>query len=220
MSSSRQANTLPAMLYLLSINLDKAKVPDRQKLGYVVRAAALIELGLRGKVADVDGKAHVTDAASTGDPVLDKVLGEITRDRDRKWKHWVRHHSGDTLGAVENQLVSAGAVTVRRRTLLADKVDAVDAAAVGRLRQRILNTLTGDQDIESLDPSDVALTALAANGELSTAIPERQRKAHKRRVRALTDHIGTSAPALKNLVAELYWLRLSSPAAVAAANAR
>jgi hypothetical protein len=219
-SSPRQANSLPALLYLLSIDLDKAKVPDRRKTGYVLRAAALIELGLHGKVADVRGKAHVTDAGGTGDPVLDRVLGEIARDRDRKWEHWVRRNGRDTLDAVERQLVSAGAITVRKRTFLADRVNAVRAASIGQLRQRILNTLRGDQPVETLDPYDAALTALAANGELSKAIPRKERKAHKDRVAALTDHLGASAPALKNLVDELYWRRWSPAGSVAAANAR
>lgn len=218
MPSSVQTNSLPAMLYLLSINLDKEQVPDRKKIGYVLRAAALIDLGLRGKLADVAGKAHVTSEEGTGDPVLDEVLGEIAKNRDRKWKYWVRHNHSDTLDAVEDQLVSAGAIKVHARTLLADKVEVADSAAIGKLRQRVLTTLTGGQRIEKLDPYDVALTALAANGELSTAIPNKERRAHKDRVTALTEHIGTSAPAVKKLVTELRLVRTSA-GWVGAANA-
>src|SRR3979411_2070594 len=96
MPSSVQTNSLSAMLYLLGINLDKEKVPDRKKIGYVLRAAALIDLGLRGNLADVDGKVYVTSEKGTGDPVLDKVLGEITKDHARRWKYWVRHNDSYT----------------------------------------------------------------------------------------------------------------------------
>jgi hypothetical protein len=206
------------MLYLLSIDLGREKVPDRKKIGYVLRAGALVDLGLRGNLADVDGKVHVTSTEATGDPVLDKVLGEISRDRERKWTHWVRHHDSDTLDAVENQLACAGVIKVHQRTLLADKVETLDAAAVVQLRQRVLSTLTSAQHIEDLDPYDVALTAMAANGELSTAIPNKERRAHKDRVTGLTNHIGTSAPALKKLVTELHSVRTSA-GWVGAANA-
>jgi hypothetical protein len=206
------------MLYLLSIDLGREKVPDRKKIGYVLRAGALVDLGLRGNLADVDGKVHVTSTEATGDPVLDKVLGEISRDRERKWTHWVRHHDSDTLDAVENQLACAGVIKVHQRTLLADKVETLDAAAVVQLRQRVLSTLTSAQHIEDLDPYDVALTAMAANGELSTAIPNKELRAHKARVRALTDYIGSSAPALKNLIAELH-ARRSVGGWLTAANA-
>jgi hypothetical protein len=204
---------------MLGIDLDAHKVPDRKKLGYVLRAAALVELGLRGNLADSDGKVQVTREARTGDAVLDTVQGEIAADRARKWKYWVRHNAGGTLSAVESQLVGAGAIKVQRRTLLADKVEAADPAAVGELRQRVRTTLTGGRHIEELDPYDVALTALAANGALSTAIPNRERRAHKDRVKALTDHIGTSAPALKQLVAELRLLRSVSTGWIGAAQA-
>jgi hypothetical protein len=217
MSSPLQAYSLPGKLYLLGIDIDKERVPDRRKLAYVVRAAALIELGLRGNVADVDGKVQVTNDEGIGDPVLNLVLGEIAMGRDRKWKHWVRYNDRDTLNSVENQLMSAGAITVHERMILADRVHALDPPAIGQLRQRILTTLTGDQQIGTLDPYDVALTALAANGELRTAISSRERRAHKDRITALTRHIGTSAPALRSLVSELRSRR--STGWIGAANA-
>ena len=73
MTSSAPINSLPSMLYLLSIDLDKDQVPDRQKVGYVLRAAALVELDRRGNLTDVDGKVHVARDDATGDPVLDQV---------------------------------------------------------------------------------------------------------------------------------------------------
>jgi hypothetical protein len=108
MSSPPQAYSLQGKLYLLGIDLDNERVPDRKKLGYVLRAAALINLGLRGNVADVDGKVQVTNDEGIGDSVLNLVLGVIAMGRDRKWKHWVRHNDRDTLNSVENQLMSAG----------------------------------------------------------------------------------------------------------------
>src|SRR3982074_1603007 len=80
-----QARSLPALLYLLGIGLENEKVPDRKKLGYVMRAAALIDLVLGAKLADVGGRARVTSEHGTGDAVLDNVLDEIASHRGRKW---------------------------------------------------------------------------------------------------------------------------------------
>jgi hypothetical protein len=222
MSSSVPAKSLPAMLYLLSIDVDKEKVPDRTKIGWVLRSAALFELVLRGNLTDVNGKAHLAGEAAADDPVLDLVLGEIATDRDRRWSHWIRHHASGTLTAVEDQLMSTGAIKLQRRALLGDKVEVVDQAAHSQLRQRVLATLTGGAPIERLDVNDVALTELAAYGDVSTAIPHKERRAHKDRLKALTDHVGAGAPVLKKLVNEIRLMRATrfNGAAVAAANAR
>jgi hypothetical protein len=214
--------SLPAMLYLLSIDVDKEKVPDRTKIGLVLRSAALFELVLRGYLTDVKGKAHPASEAAANDPVLDLVLGEIAKERDRGWSHWIRHHASGTLTAVEDQLMSTGAIKLRRRALLGDKVEVVDQAAHSQLRQRVLATLTGGAPIETLDINDIALTELAAYGDVNTAIPHKERRAHKDRLKALTDHLGAGAPVLKKLVNEIWLMRATrfNGGAVAAANAR
>lgn len=222
MSSSVQAKSLPAMLYLLGIDVDKEKLPEPKKISYVLRAGALVELVLRGNLTDVDGKAHPVSEAATGDPVLDLVMGEVAKDRGQRWSHWIRHDARATLKALEDQLSSTGAIKMQRRMLLGDKVEVVDQAAHSQLRQQVLATLTGGAPVETLGVKDVALTALTAYGELTTAIPHKQRRAHKDRLKALTEHAGPSAPVVKKLADEIFWLKSSghNGGAIAAANAR
>lgn len=210
MNSTAPATTLPAMLYLLSIDLDKHKLADRKKTGYILRAAALIELAVRGNLADVDGKVRVRNDMATGDPVLDAVLAEIAATRDRSWKDWTRHHDGEMVDAVEAQLVRAGSIAVHKHALLGDKVEVLDSTAIGPLQRLVVSTLSGQEELDRLDRRDAALTALAAIGELRTAIPDKERKAHQARVRLLTDQIGTSALALQSLVTELRWRRTNT----------
>jgi hypothetical protein len=220
MPSSVHTQSLPELLYLLSIDLAKHKQSDRQKIGYIVRAAALTELGLRGSVADADGKVQVRRDASTGDPLLDSVLHEIADDRQRSWKDWVRRRERQTLDALENQLKGTGAITIEKHVVLGDKIWVTDVASVRALQKELLDTLTGGQSIDLLEPRTIALAALTANGELSTAIPDKVRKAHKDRVRTLTDQTGPAAGALKSVVSVLWWRRGSNGGAIAAANAR
>ncbi len=220
MPSSVHTESLPELLYLLSIDLAKHKQSDRQKIGYIVRAAALTELGLRGSVADADGKVQVRRDASTGDPLLDSVSHEIADDCQRSWKDWVRRRERQTLDALENQLKGTGAITIEKHVVLGDKIWVTDVASVRALQKELLDTLTGGQSIDLLEPRTIALAALTANGELSTAIPDKVRKAHKDRVRTLTDQTGPAAGALKSVVSELWWRRGSNGGAIAAANAR
>src|SRR5258707_1327137 len=121
MTPSAQPTSLPALLYLLSIDLDRHKLADRKKTGYIVRAAALVDLSLRGNLtADADGTVRIRGHAPTGDPVLDTVLRGIADDHHRSWKDWIRRHDHETLDALEDQLISAGAVSVERRAFLGD----------------------------------------------------------------------------------------------------
>jgi hypothetical protein len=219
-SASADTLSLPELLYLLGIDLDKHKQSERLKLAYVVRAAALTELSLRGNIVDANGKIDMHHESSTGHPVLDGVLHEIADDRPRSWKDWIRRHERQTLEAVESQLKSAGAITIEKHLLLGDKVWVTDVARVRTLQRLVLDALTGGQPIDQLEPRTIALTALAANGELGTVIPHKVRKAHKDRVHTLTERAGPSAAALRSAVSELWWRRGSNSGAVAAANAR
>lgn len=191
MPPSTPPKSLSTMLYLLSVDPCKGRIAARRKVGHALRAAVLIDLVIRGRLSDAGGKVQVINMEHTGDPVLDQVLDEIlvdeiVRDRERKWKHWVRHDAGAVLDAVKKQLVSAGTIVVHKRLMRRKKVEVTDPASVDQLRQRILSTLRSDQVVEDLNLYEVVLTALAANGELDAAIPGKERRLHQERLRALT----------------------------------
>jgi Golgi phosphoprotein 3 (GPP34) len=75
--------SLPARLYLLAYDRRRQRLTARTQLGYVLRAAALADLELRGNLTDQDGKARVAGDRVVADPVLDAVLQEIAGSRPR-----------------------------------------------------------------------------------------------------------------------------------------
>jgi hypothetical protein len=100
--------SLPAQAYLLACDVEKNRLRDRQRAGYLIRGAALTDLLLRGHLVDNDGVAVAVSGGTAGDEVLAELLGEIARSRPRRWKIWVRMDFRGTLRAVETQLEAAG----------------------------------------------------------------------------------------------------------------
>src|ERR1700761_5939755 len=82
--------SLPARLYLLAYDIKKNRVTARSRLGLVLRAAALADLYLAGRVTDENGKARLTgDRHPTGDPLLDAMLQQLAEQRPRSWQGWI-----------------------------------------------------------------------------------------------------------------------------------
>ena len=82
--------SLPARLFLLALNPTRQRLTAAQHLGYLLRAAALTDLELRGLISDESGKVRVGTQLRAGDPVLDAMLAEIAGDRPRSWRSWVQ----------------------------------------------------------------------------------------------------------------------------------
>jgi hypothetical protein len=99
--------SLPAALYLLSYDIDRQRLADRSKLGYLIRGAALTDLTLRQHLTDEDGRAKVSNPARTEDNVLDALLAEIGSDKPRKWKALVQRNQSQTYRLLEQELESA-----------------------------------------------------------------------------------------------------------------
>jgi hypothetical protein len=73
--------SLPGQLYLLAYDPRKERLTARTQLGYLMRAAALTELRLRGHIADEGRKVRVTNPGGVADPVLGAVLREVADSR-------------------------------------------------------------------------------------------------------------------------------------------
>lgn len=104
--------SLPAGAYLLACDVDRNKVRDRQRVGYLARAAALTDLLLRGRLIDEDGVVRAVQGGSTGDDALDEVLGQVVADKSRSWRAWVRKDHRAAVRSIEEQLESAGVIQV------------------------------------------------------------------------------------------------------------
>lgn len=101
---------LPCLVYLLAYD-DSAEGPyDRARTELLVRAAALIDLALRGRLGEDGGTVTVTGVEPTGNPVLDGVLLDAA---GHGWKQLVRRRRKRTLTEVEDRLAGAGLLTVK-----------------------------------------------------------------------------------------------------------
>ncbi|AXB49192.1 GOLPH3/VPS74 family protein [Amycolatopsis albispora] len=202
---------LPAKVYLLACRGER--VPDRQRVGYLVRAAALTELLLRGRVLDHDGIVGAVPGGSTGDAVLDEVLGQIVEGGPRKWRHWVRKEHRRTLDSVEDQLSDGRVIRVERSRFLGRRRVAVrDTAAVSRLRAMVDKALRGDGPVSRISREDAALVALVAAVELKGVATGRDRRRFRDRLQELEERGGAAVPALRKVFRELRQVRMAAAA--------
>lgn len=188
--------SLPARLYLLAFDTQKNRLTVRGRLGLVVRAAALADLHLAGRLADDHGRPRAVPgvAAPEPDPVLDAVYRRIADERPRSWQRWARADEHRTLRAVRDQLEEARWIRVDRRTLLPDRVRLREAYRVRPYATTVRAALRPGSDP---DPRDAVALALAATGELTTVITSRERRQHRRRLEELADGAWPAVRALK-----------------------
>jgi hypothetical protein len=195
--------TLPERVYLLAYNRDKQRLTARDRLGELTRAAALVELGWRGLIADDNGKVAAT-GTTTGDPVLAAVLADIAgSSKPRSWKRWIARGGRHTGAAVRTSLESGGWVRVEHHRILglipSTRVTVRDPRVLTRLQSAVTRTLGGDP-VTRLDPMDTAAAALAAAAKLGTVMPRARRRDHRQRITELTEHTGPAAGALRQAI--------------------
>lgn len=213
--------SLPARLYLLACDPRRNRLPGRQQTGYLLRAAALTDLVLRGCLVDARGRPAVSGPA-TGDAVLDGVGAEIAQQRPRRWKVWVRRGERQILDAVEHQLSAAGLVAVESRPVLGifprRHIELADLDGVERSRAAVRDILLGDLPLERVDPADAALVALAAAGQLRSVVSGREQRQRRHRIRALTERSGAAVPALRQVLSDLQSAAVTAATVAAAAS--
>ncbi|MFF7150054.1 GOLPH3/VPS74 family protein [Streptomyces griseoaurantiacus] len=193
---------LACLTYLLAHDETAEGPYDRSRTALLLRAAALTDLALRGRLGEEHGTVTVHGTGSTGDPVLDGVLREAA---GHGWKHLVRRHRRRTLTEVEDRLAAAGLLTVRasRGLLGSRRSTTVDPSAAAAVRDRVLAALHGTGPVERLPAADAALLALAAAGGIPSVVPRRHRTLHRSRVDACTRRLGALAPGLERTVRTL-----------------
>jgi prepilin-type processing-associated H-X9-DG protein len=102
--------TLAEDLYLLASDGTSGRLliePSHLDLG--LGGALLLDLGLKGHVAFVDGHVTAIDNAPTGEPLLDAALAEIAgQPRPHEPDHWIRHLGRGAHRAVQHRLVDVG----------------------------------------------------------------------------------------------------------------
>lgn len=194
---------LACLMYLLAHD-DRADGPyDRSRTELLVRAAALIDLALRGRLREDGGTVTVSGTEPTGDPVLDGVLRDAAARHG--WKHLVRHHRRRTLTEVEDRLAAAGLLTLKTpRTRFGTRRSTVtDPAVPAVLRARVSAALQGDDPVRELPAADAALLALAAAGGIRSIVSRQDQRAFQARIDACTRSLAALAPGLEKAVRTL-----------------
>ncbi|MEU8192980.1 GPP34 family phosphoprotein [Microbispora amethystogenes] len=199
--------SLPARLYLLGYDARKERVVTNYRSPYLLRAAALTELLLDGRIADERGKVRVVSEEPLGDPVLDDLLRRIAGSRPRSWRHWIDKDGRATVRAVRDELETRRWVRVelRRPFLLVFNRTTVrvrDTRVVKRLATQVSAALNGP--VSRVGEREAALVVLAAAGELRTVLPRARRKAYKQRIAELGERGGPAAPALRKVIQQLH----------------
>ncbi|RSD10443.1 GOLPH3/VPS74 family protein [Amycolatopsis eburnea] len=208
--------SLPARAYLLACDTRRDRLPDRERVALLVRAAALTDLVLRGLVADDDGRPVVTGAGGTGHLVLDDLLAELAADPHRKWRARVRRGARGTLESLEAQLGAAGVITLRTSRVLGlfprRRPVVHDRAGAAALHDEVTSAL---RSADRVPPGVAALTALAAAVELGAVLPRADRRRYRARLAELEEQAGAAVPALRKVIREVNAART---AAISAAS--
>jgi hypothetical protein len=188
--------SLPARLYLLAYDTEKNRMTAHSRLGLVLRAAALADLYLAGRVADENGKARATgDRRPTGDALLDEVLQQLAEHRPRSWQRWIARGERGAVRTVRTQLEAGRWIRVEHRTILPDRVELGDRCAVRRYADELRAELR--RHASRTEPRTAAVLALAARGEITTLISRRERREHRQHLDELAVYTGPIADALR-----------------------
>jgi hypothetical protein len=190
------STTLPQRLYLLAYDTRRQRITHRFELRYALRAAVLLDLGLRGHITDHDGTVLAERAGGCDDPVLRTALAEIDAAPGRSWKHWIRAGHRSVEGAVRGQLSADGRIEVRRRLgPRRAKIIVPDLQPVLRVTNDVRRALREERP----DPADAALLVLAGTVGLP-AVAATDKRTRKQRIDRLAEPLGPAVPALRAVI--------------------
>ncbi|MFI0483390.1 GPP34 family phosphoprotein [Actinomadura sp. 9N215] len=192
--------SLPARMFLLAYDTTKHRMTERgARLGYVLRAAALTELYLDGRLGEE--RRRPVPGTPGEDPY--GVLAQIAASRPRSWQHWVRKDGKALVGTVRDELVRGGWIRVRTRKVFGlfprEEITVKDPRVVKTLWGGASSALRG-RPVAHVNSYDAAAVALAAAGRLKTVLPGPDRRRHKRRIDELTARTGPAAAAVRRVI--------------------
>jgi Golgi phosphoprotein 3 (GPP34) len=193
-------DSLPARMYLLAYDSEKRRhCVNGGHLGYVLRAAALTELYLDGRLIDERRKPKPDTPGD--DPY--GVVAQIAASRPRSWQHWVRKDAKAMLRTVQDELERAGYIRVRPYKVLGlfprTQVTVHDPRVVKQLWGGASSALRG-RPVAHVNSYDAAAVALAAAGDLKTVLPRSDRRRHKKRIAELTARSGPAPRAVRKVL--------------------
>ncbi|HEX2314669.1 MAG TPA: GPP34 family phosphoprotein, partial [Thermomonospora sp.] len=179
---------------------DRRRLTARARLGPVLRAAALTELYLDGRLV---GDRRPALGTPGDDPY--GLLAQIGASRPRRWRHWICKDGRSMVGTVLRELESEGWIRVeshRRLGVIPTRsVTVRDPRVVKDLWGRASSALRG-RPVAHVNSYDAATVAIAAAAGLRTVIARDEQRRHRRRIAALTARSGPAVPALRQVLDE------------------
>lgn len=198
--------TLPQRLYLLSYDMDKGRFDPVSTTyrGHLLRAAALTELILGGWLHVRDGGAERAAARPPEDPFLAGVLAGLAPKEPGHWVNAVPDRTWAAEDAVREQLVANGEITVDRGRVLGvfptRKVTPNRLADVRQLRERTRDAVLAGSGPATAPAGDVALAAIAVDGDVWTVFTPKERQQHRAEFKALHERFEAEVPGMRNAV--------------------
>jgi hypothetical protein len=190
--------SLPARVFLLAYDMDRGRLTARGRLGPLLRAAALTELYLDGRLV---GEKRPQVGTPGDDPY--GLLAQIGASRPRRWRYWVGKDRRAMVRAVRDELEAEGWIRVRSHRRLGlfpvQEVEVRDPRVVKDLWGRASSALRG-KPVAHVNSYDAATLALAAAGRLRTVIARGEQRRHRKRIAALTARSGPAVPALRQVL--------------------
>ena len=194
--------SLAERIFLLAYDPGKGRFRVGTNLGALLRAATLADLYATGNLTDERGRAAIDVRQPCHDPVGEALLVEIAGSKPRTWQSWVARRQRHTVNAVRRQLSAGGWVRLEPHRILGlfpiTKVTIRDPRVRKELLVRFNTALK--KPIDRIDPADAALVAIIAAADLTLVLDRETRRAHKRRIRQLTEVSGPVGVALRRWI--------------------
>lgn len=198
--------TLPQRLYLISYDLDGGRLDPVSTVyrGDLLRAAALTELILGGWLGGRDGRAVRADVPPPPDPFLAEVLAGLSPKEPGHWLNAVPDRAWTAEATVREQLVADGAITVECRRVLGvfptRKVAPRHPDEVRRPRERTRHAVLAGAGPVTAPVEDVAVAAIAVDGDVWTVFTPKERQKHRAGFKALHERFEAEVPGMRNAV--------------------
>lgn len=195
-------SSLPQRIFLLAYDPAKGRVGMGTELGAMLRAGALANLYLQGRLIDVRGRAAINGQHPCSDSVLAGLLTEIAGSKPRKWQYWIGKRQRATVATVRQQLEDGGWTRCQPYKILGLFPTTRVTLRDPRVRKELLSQVNGAfrTPVSRVDPADAALMTIVAAAELNLVVDRKTRRDNKRRIQELAETTGPIGPALRKSI--------------------
>jgi hypothetical protein len=202
--------SLPQLLYLLCYTVEKGKfeLTNLQGRGQLLRAAALTELTLDGRLNAEGGRVVQSPTEPPHDPFLAEVWHDVPAQKPKRWLPLVHNKAHTAEKPIREQLAATGAITIRYerwlKLLAVDRVAVNDPQQVLALQERARNAVLRGTDLAAIPMDELTMAVLAAEVEVTSVFTGKERREHKQALKTLGAHFDSVVPGLRTALRDSY----------------